>query len=324
VRADGPGLTDFAVQIRDLRHRFGAREALAGLSLDVAPGELLALLGPNGSGKTTLFRILSTALVPTGGSVAVFGADVVRSPARARRSLGVVFQAPSLDRKLTAAENLRHQGHLYGLAGRELEVRIAAALERVGVADRAAERIERLSGGLARRVELAKGLLHRPRLLLLDEPTTGLDPSARREFWSYLEGVRAEAGATVVLTTHLMDEAERGDRLAVLDEGRLVALGVPAALKAEIGGEVLTLASEEPEALAEGIARRFDFPARVVERSVRIERARAHDLVPLLVDAFPGAIRGLTLGKPTLDDVFVHRTGHHFSHGGDGPDGGSA
>lgn len=318
MRADGPGLTDSAVQIRELRHRFDDREALCGVSFDVPAGGLLALLGPNGSGKTTLFRILSTALVPTAGSVTVFGADVVRHPARARRSLGVVFQAPSLDRKLTAAENLRHQGRLYGLTGRNLEGRIAAALERVGLGDRASERIERLSGGMARRVELAKGLLHQPRLLLLDEPTTGLDPTARRDFWRYLDGVRAGTGATVVVTTHLMEEAERGDRVAVLDAGRLVALDTPAALKAEIGGEVITLTTDDPEALAEGIAARLGCAARVVDRAVRIELARGHELVPRLVSTFPDAIHGLVLGKPTLDDVFVHRTGHHLSHAGAG------
>jgi ABC-2 type transport system ATP-binding protein len=316
VRADGGGLTE-AVEIRELRHRFGAREALAGISLDVAPGEALVLLGPNGSGKTTLFRILSTALLPTAGTARIFGADVVRRPGAARRAIGVVFQAPSLDRKLTAAENLRHQGRLYGLRGRELESRIAASLERLGVADRAGERIEQLSGGLARRVELAKGLLHRPRLLLLDEPTTGLDPAARREFAIYLDAVRTETGATVVLTTHTMDEAERGDRIALLDGGRLVALGAPAALKAEIGGDVITLQADDPERLARDIAACFGCAPQVVERAVRIELTRAHELVPRLVEAFPLAIRGLTLGKPTLDDVFIRRTGHSFHHGAD-------
>jgi len=316
VHPDGAGLTDVAVGLGDLRHRFGDREALAGVSFDVPRGELLALLGPNGSGKTTLFRILSTALVPTTGSVVIFGVDVVRRPALARRSLGVVFQAPSLDRKLTAAENLRHQGRLYGLRGRELERRIGAALERLGLAERAHERVERLSGGLARRVELAKGLLHRPGLLLLDEPTTGLDPTARREFWAHLAAVRGEAGTTAVVTTHLLDEAEACDRIAVLDEGRLVALGAPAELKAEIGGDVITIETADAEALATGIEARFGCRAQVVERTVRIERERGHELVPQLVDAFPDAISGLTLGKPTLDDVFVRRTGHRFHQGG--------
>ncbi|HXY18653.1 MAG TPA: ATP-binding cassette domain-containing protein [Gemmatimonadales bacterium] len=293
--------------------------ALGGVSLDVAQRELVALLGPNGSGKTTLFRILTTALLPGGGSVSIFGADVVRQPWRARREIGVVFQSPSLDRKLTPAENLRHQGHLYGLRGRELEQRIATALERVGLAERARERVERLSGGLARRVELAKGMLHRPRLLLLDEPTTGLDPSARRDFWSYFDAVRRETGATAILTTHLLDEAERADRIALLDEGRLVALGAPAALKAEIGGDVVTVQTAEPERLAAAVAERFGCSPAVVEGAVRIELARGHELVPRLVEAFPDAIRGLTLGKPTLDDVFVHRTGRHF-HADQGPD----
>jgi ABC-2 type transport system ATP-binding protein len=320
VRTDGAGLTDSAVQITELHHRFGERVALAGVTLDVRRGELLALLGPNGSGKTTLFRILSTALVPDGGSVRLLGADVVREPHRARRAIGVVFQAPSLDRKLTAAENLRHQGRLYGLRGRALEARIAEALSGVGVADRARERVERLSGGLARRVELAKGLLHRPAVLLLDEPTTGLDPTARRDFWTYLERVRRETGATLVLTTHLMDEAERSDRVAILDAGRLVALGTPAALTAEVGGEIVTVTSNAADALAERIRERFSCPAVVVERTVRIEHPRAHDLVARLVEAFPEDIRRLTLGRPTLDDVFVRRTGHSFRPDAEGAD----
>jgi ABC-2 type transport system ATP-binding protein len=319
VHADGPGLTGPAVSIHDLRHRFAERLALGGISLDVGQRELVALLGPNGSGKTTLFRILSTALLPSGGSVSIFGSDVVRQPWRARQEMGVVFQSPSLDRKLTAAENLRHQGRLYGLRGRDLEQRIAAALEQLGLADRARERVERLSGGLARRIELAKGMLHRPRLLLLDEPTTGLDPSARRDFWSYFDAVRRETRATAILTTHLLDEAERADRIALLDEGRLVALGAPAALKAEIGGDVVTVQTPEPERLAAAVAERFGCRPAVVEGAVRIELVRGHELVPRLVEAFPDAIRGLTLGKPTLDDVFVHRTGHHF-HAGEGAD----
>jgi len=316
VHADGPGLSPEAVRLRDLRHRFGEREALAGITLDVPAGELLALLGPNGSGKTTLFRILSTSLLPGAGSATVFGADVVRDSARARRAMGVVFQAPSLDRKLTAAENLRHQGRLYGLRGRALEERITTALGRMGLADRAGERVERLSGGMARRVELAKGLLHRPRLLLLDEPTSGLDPAARREFWTYFDALRRESGATAVVTTHLMEEADRADRIALMDEGRLVALGPPAALTAEIGGDVITLETGRPEELAAAIAARLGCQAAVVERAVRIEIPRGHELVPRLMEAFGDDIRGLVLGKPTLDDVFVRRTGHHF-HAGD-------
>ena len=196
-----------------------------------------------------------------------------------------------------------------------LEERIAAALERVGLADRAGERIEHLSGGLARRVELAKGMLHRPPLLLLDEPTSGLDPRARREFWAYFDAVRGESRTTAVVTTHLMDEAERGDRIALLDEGRLVALGAPAALTAEIGGDVITVRSPDAEALAAAIPARLGCAAAVVEGAVRIEGERGHELVPRLVEAFGDSIQGLELGKPTLDDVFVRHTGHHLRSG---------
>jgi ABC-2 type transport system ATP-binding protein len=318
VPPDGPGLSDPAVSIRELRQRFGDREALAGVSLDIRRGEMLALLGPNGSGKTTLFRVLSTAIVPTAGTVTVLGVDVTRHPGAVRRALGVVFQSPGLDRKLTVVENLRHHGRLYGLRGRELEARIAAALRAMGVADRAHERVERLSGGLARRVELAKSQLHRPALLLLDEPTTGLDPAARRDFWGLLEAARAEHGTTLVVTTHLMDEGERGDRVAILDAGALVALGTPAELEDEIGGDVVTITADEPERLAACILEALGERAVIVDGTVRIERARGQELVPVLVDRFPGRIRSIALGKPTLDDVFVRRTGRHLEQAATG------
>src|SRR5271156_1146542 len=214
-----PASAEPVISVENLVHRYENRTALNGVSFDVRPAELFGLLGPNGSGKTTLFRILSTLMIPGGGRATIMGFDVARDPNGLRRHIGVVFQAQSIDVKLTAAENLWHQGHLYGLRGAALKTRINEMLERVGLADRAREKAETFSGGMQRRLELAKGLLHRPSVLLLDEPTTGLDPGARRDLWQYLQILRDEERVTVIVTTHLMEEAERCGRLAILNQG---------------------------------------------------------------------------------------------------------
>jgi ABC-2 type transport system ATP-binding protein len=275
-------------------------------------GEVFGFLGPNGGGKTTLFRILATLARPDTGTVRIFGADLAREAREVRRRLGVVFQNPSLDLQLTVRENLVHQGHLYGLTGRDLVARIAAALDRFGLADRAGQRALELSGGLRRRVEIAKALLHAPRLLLLDEPSTGLDPGARRDLWEALEALRAE-GVTVLLTTHFMEEGDRCDRLVLLDRGTIVAEGSPAALKEEVGGDVVTLAGPEPEALARDLAARFpDLAPAVRDGTVRLTRERGHELVARLAEAFPQRIDSVTVAHPTLEDVFLRRTGHRL------------
>src|SRR4051812_13140000 len=260
------------ISVRELVHRYENRTALNGVSFDVRPAELFGLLGPNGSGKTTMFRILSTLMVPSGGNAFILGHDVARDPSRLRREIGVVFQSQSVDLKLTAAENLRHQGHLYGLHGSALNTRITEMLERVGLTDRAKKKAETFSGGMQRRLELAKGLLHGPRVLLLDEPTTGLDPGARRDVWQYLRLLRDEERVTVLVTTHLMEEAERCDRLAILNEGNLVALGTPTELKQQIGGDVIVLEAREPEPLAARIRARFNIEVRVIGGQIRIEK----------------------------------------------------
>ena len=300
------------IALRDLVHRYGDRTALNGVSFDVRPAELFGLLGPNGSGKTTMFRILSTLMVPAGGRATILGHDATKEASQLRREIGVVFQAQSIDLKLTAAENLRHQGHLYGLRGSVLRTRIAELLQRVGLADRASEKAETFSGGMQRRLELAKGLLHGPRVLLLDEPTTGLDPGARRDLWQYLRTLRDEEHVTVLVTTHLMEEAERCDRLAILNEGKLVALGTPAELKREIGGDVIVLDAAQADALAQKIQARFNVEVRVVGNQVRIERENGHRFVTDIVEAFPGEVDAVSIAKPSLEDVFIRRTGHRF------------
>lgn len=227
-----------------------------------------------------------------------------------RRQIGVVFQAPSLDGKLTVRENMRHQGHLYGIHGAALESRIDEMLARVRMRDRDQTRVEQLSGGLKRRVDLAKGLLHRPNLVLLDEPTTGLDPAARLDLWSYLREARDQEGLSVLITTHLMEDADRCDRLLIIDRGRIVALDSPEALRESIGGEVVVARTRNPVSLARSIYERFGEKAEVLDETVRIRRARGHEFVPRLFEAFPGQIEAVSVGKPTLEDVFIQRTGH--------------
>jgi ABC-2 type transport system ATP-binding protein len=290
----------------------GGRRALDDVSFTIGAGELFGFLGPNGGGKSTLFHVLATRFRPSAGRVTVCGHDLAAAPAAVRRELGVVFQSPSLDLELTVGENLRHQGHLYGLAGRELARRIDDGLDRFDLATRRDERAKTLSGGLRRRVELAKALLHRPRVLLLDEPSTGLDPGARHDLRRHLRELSA-AGVTVLLTTHFIDEAEDCQRIALLDSGRLVALGRPSELVAKIGGDVVSLTTAEPEPLAAELAACFpEVLPQVTGTTVRFEHARAHELVPRLAEAFPGRIQTLTVARPTLEDVFLHETGRRL------------
>lgn len=300
------------IRVEGVRHSYGKRAALQGISFDVAAGEIFGLLGPNGSGKTTLFRILSTLMLPTGGRALISGFDAAQQPDEVRRRIGVVFQSKSVDIKLSAAENLWHQGHLYGLRGARLSARIREMLERVALADRAKDRVETFSGGMQRRVELAKGLMHRPRVLLLDEPTTGLDPGARRDLWLYLNELRTQEDVSIIVTTHLMEEAERCDRLAILNLGEIVGLGTPAELRSAIGGDVVMLQAADPAALAARIQERFKIATTVLDNNVRLEIPDGLKFVTTVAEAFPGAIQSVSISKPTLDDVFISRTGHRF------------
>ncbi len=313
------------VNLTHLSHYYGKRKALSDVSFTVEKGELFGLLGPNGGGKTTLFHILSTMLRPSEGVVSIFGYDVVSQPAAVRRRIGVVFQAQNLDRKLTARENLRHQGHFYGMSGKPLEARIDLLLEQVGLRDRADERVEIFSGGQKRRVEITKGLLHSPELLLLDEPSTGLDPGARRALWDYLEQLRQSTGVTILLTTHFLEEADQCDRLAILDDGRIISSGPPDKLKQEVGGEVILVDAHEPNGLHPRIQERFSVEAAVVSGKVRFEHPRGHEFIPQLIEAFPGEIQSVMVAQPTLEDVFIRRTGHSLwdadAAGSTGPSG---
>ncbi len=301
-----------AVEVEDLQHVYGTRQALGGVTLSVFRGEIFGLLGPNGGGKTTLFKILSTLLRPTGGRARVFGHDLAGEADRIRSRLGVVFQHPSLDPKLTVRENLQHHGHLYGLRGEHLRRRSAVMLERLGLSERARDRVEALSGGLQRRTELAKALMHQPDLLLLDEPSTGLDPGARRDFTHYLGHLRDEDGATVLLTTHILEEAERCDRVGILHVGKLVALGTPDELKTQVGGDVVVIHSHQAESLGPKVRERFGCAPMLVDGSLRVEVPRGHELVRDVVEAFGSEVQSVSYGRPTLEDVFIHLTGHRL------------
>lgn len=303
------------LDVEGLSFAYGDHVALDGLSFSVRRGEIFGLLGPNGGGKTTLFRILATLLAPRSGTARIAGHDVVGAPQAVRENIGVVFQAPSLDGKLTVRENMRHQGHLYGMSGPALERRIDEMLDRVAMRTRENDRVDALSGGMKRRVDLAKGLMHRPALVLLDEPTTGLDPGARIDLWEHLATARAEDGLSVLVTTHLMEDADRCDRLLIVDRGRIVALDTPEALREGVGGDVVVARTSDARALADEVRRRFAEEVEVVDDTIRIRRARGHEFVPALFEAFPGRIEAISVGKPTLEDVFIQRTGHRLWSG---------
>ncbi len=299
------------VSVDELSHQYGEHVALKSVSLSVNPAEIFGFLGPNGSGKTTLFRILSTLMPPQTGSVKMVGLDIVKDRSAVREKIGVVFQSPSLDKVLTARENLMHHGHLYHLSGADLRGRIDAALATMNLLDRADERVERFSGGMRRRVELAKSMLNRPAILLLDEPSTGLDPSARIDLWNHLRSLQQQ-GVTILLTTHLMDEADRCSRLAILDRGVLVACDTPAAMKERIGGDVITLTSTEPDAVRHQLRKHLNLESERIDDTVRLERPRGHELIPQLIENLPGMITSVSVGKPTLEDVFIQLTGRQF------------
>ncbi len=316
--ASAPAGAPPRLALEDVAFRYGAREVLRGVSLAVRPGEIFGLLGPNGAGKSTLFSILAGLLAPAAGRFFLDGREIPAGARALRASSGIVFQAPGLDGKLTAEENLRLAAALHGVPRAAARERIRRLLADGGLGDRAREPAERLSGGMRRRLELARALVHRPALLVMDEPTTGLDAAAFRAFWEEVEGLRRAEGLTVVLTTHRPDEAERCDRLAVLAGGRIVACEPPDALRARIPGDVVVVEGDRPEAIADEIARRLLLPARVRDGVVLVEHEAGHTLVPRIVEAFPtGRLRAVSLRRPTLADAYLALTGASLDPAGE-------
>ena len=302
-----------AISVDGLQHSYGDRNALDGVSFQIPYRGIFGFLGPNGGGKTTLFSVLNTLLPIQSGSVVALGFDVRQQSRDYQQRIGVAFQAPSLDRRLTVIENLVHQGELYGLSGRPLRNTAEQQLDRFGLIDRSADIVDTLSGGLKRRGELAKCLMHKPEVLLLDEPSTGLDPGARHDLWEQLERLRTEEGVTVVLTTHLMEEAERCDELVLLDRGVIVAQGSPSGLRATVSGECLTIVADKPEVLGPQIAEELGLDVQRVGETLRIQQSDGKQLFEQLMQRFGEGIRSLSLGRPTLEDVFMVRTGRRFT-----------
>ncbi len=305
------------IQFSNISFSYGDKFALSDVTFGVEQGELFSVVGPNGGGKSTTFKVLSTLMKPQQGNLTFWGVDGVKEPEKIRPALGVVFQNPALDKKLTVKENLQYHGLLYGLNRKDVKQRIEVLLKRFDLADRSEHRVEKLSGGLKRRVEIAKALLSKPKLLILDEPTTGLDPVARREMWSFLEKLRKEEGLTVVFTTHLMEEAEASQRTLLLNDGKVVVLGTPAELKAQLGGDIIALKSQDPLKLKGDIETHFSVKVQQVESELRLEKTNGAQFIPALVEAFPKQILSVTLGKPSLEDLFVHLTGKKFTEQGE-------
>ncbi len=304
--------------VRDVAARRGGREVLRGVSLEVAPGEILGLLGPNGAGKSTLFAIVAGLLRPDAGTFFLDGREIAAGARALRARAGIVFQEPGLDGKLTAEENLRLAAALHRVPRAAARATAARLLAEAGLADRAREPVERLSGGMRRRLELARALVHGPALLVMDEPTTGLDAAAFRGYWDRIDALRREAGTAVVVTTHRPDEAERCDRLAVLAGGRIVACDTPDALRARVSGDVLVLDGDDREGLARALGERLGLPARVRADGVHVVREQGHALVPRVVEAFPaGRLRSVSLRRPTLADAYLAVTGEALE--GDAP-----
>ena len=293
-----------------LSKTFGAIEAVKGIELDVRRGEIFGFLGPNGAGKSTTINILCTLLRPTGGSATVAGFDVASHPNEVRGAIGLVFQDPSLDAQLTGRENLNFHAFIYGVPASERKARINEVLELVDLTDRANSLVQTFSGGMRRRLEIARGMLHTPEVLFLDEPTIGLDPQTRRHIWAYLRRLRDEQGVTLFMTTHYMDEAEECDRIAIIDGGEIVALGTPTELKAMVGGDIVTLATPDNATAAGEIQRTFGLEPIVDNGNLRVEVPDGAEFIPRLVRETTVPVTSVAAHRPSLDDVFLKLTGH--------------
>lgn len=304
-----------AIETERLTRRFGDFVAVREVSFAVRAGELFAFLGPNGAGKTTTINMLCTLLRPTSGTARVGGHNIVREPDAVRRRIGLVFQDPSLDDRLTAWQNLRFHAMLYDVPRRVFEERARRLLDLVELTDHAHQEVGTFSGGMKRRLELARGLLHEPKVLFLDEPTLGLDPQTRRHIWDYILRLRDSEGTTVFFTTHYMDEAERADRIAIIDHGRIIALDTPENLKATIGGDVILVRTSDDARAAARLQEALGLEPRVTWEGVLIEVARGDQMIPRLLEAFrdgaepPLIVHSISLRRPSLEDVFIKLTG---------------
>ncbi len=305
--ANGAGAP--AIAVRDLVKHFGEVRAVRGVNFEVAAGEVFGFLGPNGAGKTTTINMLCTLAKPTSGEARVAGHDVVRERDDVRRNIGLVFQDPTLDGYLTAAQNLRLHAELYGVQSDLVKPRMQQVMEMVGLWERRDSVVGTFSGGMRRRLEIARGLMHSPRVLFLDEPTIGLDPQTRRSIWTYIRELKEREEITIFMTTHYMDEAEWCDRIAIMDHGQIVALDAPETLKAGIGHDRVTIHTDDDQAAIEALRRQFDIEAKVAEGAVTFGVPSGEQFVPRLFAELSIPIRSVSVSRPTLDDVFMSFTG---------------
>ena len=297
------------IEVQNIHKSFGAIEAVRGVSFDVSGGEIFGFLGPNGAGKSTTINILCTLLKPDQGTAVLAGHDVVERPADVRASIGIVFQDPSLDERLSAMENLNFHALVYSIPKVERPARIKHVLDMVELWGRRDDVVRTFSGGMKRRLEIARGLLHHPRVLFLDEPTLGLDPQTRNRIWEYIRELRIKQNITIFLTTHYMDEAENCDRIAVIDNGRIIALDTPDKLKAMVGGDVLTLKSSELERAKTEIAEYFKLELMEQDSKLVMEVPDGESFLPQLIKTIDVPIDSISVRRPTLDDVFLKLTG---------------
>ena len=298
-----------AVSVRGLVKRYGDIEAVSGIDFDVAAGEIFGFLGPNGAGKTTTIGVLCTLVKPTAGQASVAGHDVASERDEVRRNIGLVFQETTLDGYLTAEQNLRLHAELYGVPRAVVPDRMRQVLEMVGLWERRSSRVMTFSGGMKRRLEIARGLLHSPRVLFLDEPTVGLDPQTRSSIWGYIRELKAREDITIFLTTHYMDEAEYCDRIAIMDRGSIIVLDTPEALKASVGRDRVQIGTDDDAAAIVALRERFGLEATVAEGLVTIAVDRGEEFVPRLFAQLGVPIRSVSVSRPSLDDVFMSYTG---------------
>jgi ABC-2 type transport system ATP-binding protein len=298
-----------AIEVTDLVKSYGDVEAVRGVSFSVPRGEVFGFLGPNGAGKSTTIKMLCTLANPTSGTARVGGFDVVTRRDAVRRHIGLVFQDPTLDGYLTATQNLRLHAELYGIDPGVIATRMDQMLEMVDLADRRDQRVMTFSGGMRRRLEIARGLLHSPRVLFLDEPTIGLDPQTRSSIWRYIRALQETEGTTIFMTTHYMDEAEFCDRIAIIDRGEIVVLDTPAALKAAVGADRVVLGTAADDAALDALRERFGIEAALAEGAVTFHVESGEAFVPRLFAELDVAITSVAVSRPTLDDVFMRYTG---------------
>ena len=310
------------IDVRHLRRIFqtkkGAVTAVDDVSFSVDRGEIFGLLGPNGAGKTTTIGMLCTLLRPTAGTAILNGYDIVTQPHFVRKSIGLVFQDPSLDERLTARENLDFHARLYGVPRDVARQRIARMLEMVELVTRQDDLVKNFSGGMKRRLEIARGLIHHPRILFLDEPTLGLDPQTRCLIWEYIRELQRKEDITIFMTTHYMDEAENCGRIAIIDYGTLIALDTPLGLKKAVGGDRIAITTHQIDLAREFLYSRGLSPMMVRERELAFEVPNGEEFLPGFIRQVPFDVTSVSLTRPTLEDVFLHKTGRYLRGEGDG------